>query len=637
MKNLIATMAMSLAFVASFSLAQSNSNINTTSNIETIIVTANRFEQPLSSTIATTEIITAQQIERLQLKSLSDALKQLPGVQIINQGGLGQSSSVYIRGSDSKHLIVLVNGVRIGSATTGMVNYSAIPLIGVERIELIKGSRAATYGADAIGGVINIITTTTRNDKTTGQISVTAGNDQYIQATAGTLTPIGEKSWLKLVVNGESAEGFDATNDDYALLQPDDDGFERNDILIELGTELNDSLIARFNGFYRNSVSEYDGYVEYDSLFNSYLSPTEEQGDLYSMVGQLEYQAEQYKSLWSVAVNQDKTKQAKGPVPGSEIIIERIMFNWLNSYRLNDYLTFNAGLEYSKDSVKDSKLWDSYRWQYQQYSGSYRENYAAFMTSIIELNKLVLEASLRSDYNSVYGDYNTWQLGASYALNHPFRLFFSIGTAFQAPTYNELYWPGYGNPDLEPEESLNYEAGIETYFDFAELRITGFSNTIDNLKNYQGNNVELANSDVTIQGLELGIYFDTGPITHAISLDLLDTENKVNVAPYGSLADIQTKELARRANQAFKWMVSYGYSDWQFDLAYFYQGDRFDDAKNTQKLDSYSLVDVFMTYQIDEQWKAQLKVNNVFDADYQTAYSYRSQGRAFYLNAAYQF
>ncbi len=629
--NLIAATTVSLTLAMSFSFAQLNSTF------ETIVVTANRFEQPLSSTVATTEIITAEQIERFQLKNLSDALKQLPGVQVINQGGLGQSSSVYIRGSDSKHLIVLINGVRIGGATTGMVNYSAIPLIGVEQIEVIKGSRAAVYGADAIGGVINIITSTTRNDKTTGQISIAAGSDKYIQATGGVLTPVGEKSWLKLALNSESAEGFNATNEDYALQQPDNDGFERNDILIELGTELNHNWLALFNGFYRNSVSDYDGYIDYDSSFNSYLSPTEELGDLYSIAGQLEYQTEQYHSSWSVAVNQDKTKQAKGQIPGSEIIIDRVAINWLNSYYINDFMTFNVGLEYSKDSVKDSKLWNSYTWQYQQYDGSYRENYAAFITSVVELDKLVFEASLRNDDNSVYGNYTTWQLGASYTLNHQFRLFSSAGTAFQAPTYNELYWPGYGNPDLVPEESLNYEVGIEAYFDVAEFRITGFSNTIDNLKNYQGSNVELANSDVTIQGMELGVYFDTGAITHSVFLDLLDTKNKVNVAPYGSPINIQEMELARRANQALRWLTSYSYSDWQFDLVYFYQGDRYDDSRNTQKLDSYSLVDLSMAYQMNEQWKARLKVNNVFDADYQTAYSYNTQRRAFYLSTTYQF
>jgi vitamin B12 transporter len=531
----------------------------------------------------------------------------------------------------------LINGVRIGSATTGTVDFSSIPLTGVERIELVKGSRAAIYGADAIGGVINIITSSNRGESTKGQASFGFGSDQYVQATGSLYTSFGKDSWLKLGINRESADGFDVTDENYTPSQPDDDGFERQDISLEIGSQVTNHWLVRMNGFYRNATNEYDGYEDYDSSFNSYLSPTEEQVDLYNLALQLEYQRDNYRASWTVASNQDKSEHGKGEIPGSKLVTDRTAVNWLNSYQFNKDLILQAGIEYSKDSVEDSNLWNTYNWEYQSYDSSYRENYAAFITSMIDLDKLTIEASIRSDDNSVYGTYNTWQLGASYTVNDQYRVFTSGGTAFQAPTYNELYWPDYGNPDLEPEESLNYELGIEAYFDFADFRVIGFSNTIDNLKNYQGKNVELANSDAKIKGIELGASFETWSLVHDLSLDLLDTENKVNVASYGSPDDIQTRNLARRADESFKWLVSYDYNKWQFDLAYLYQSDRYDDAKNTEKLDSYSLVDLVLAYQINEQWTVQGKVNNVFDTKYQTAYSYNTQRRAYYLNTSYQF
>lgn len=125
---------------------------------DTMVVTANRFEQSIKNVITPVEVVTKEEIDSMQAKSLTEVLSRLPGIQIAGNGGVGQTQSVFVRGTNPSHVLMLLNGVRMGSATLGSANFGAIPLTGIERIEYIRGSRAAVYGADAVGGVINIIT-----------------------------------------------------------------------------------------------------------------------------------------------------------------------------------------------------------------------------------------------------------------------------------------------------------------------------------------------------------------------------------------------------------------------------------------------------------------------------------------------
>ncbi|GAK84823.1 outer membrane vitamin B12 receptor BtuB [Vibrio ponticus] len=604
---------------------------------ETVVVTANRFEQPKSSVIASTDVITKAQIEQLQLKTLTDAVKWLPGVQVTNNGGQGQSSDVYIRGNSASHIIVLLNGVRLGSATLGSANFSAIPLTGVEKIELVRGARAAIYGADAIGGVINIVTDVDNTEVNSAQVNLGIGSDGYKQANAGGFTNLGDNGWFKVGVNAESAEGFDVTDETYTPSQPDKDGFERYDLSLEVGSKFNANWTGRISGFYHDSNSEYDAYLDSDSSGNEFISPDKQKNKLFNIAGQLEYSNSNLFSSMTIAQNRDESIQVNGEFPGSKIVTDRFVVNWLASYEVNNNVKVLGGLEYLKDSVADSSLYNLWDGKFQSYDGEERNNLAAYVSSVAQFGPLALEASVRHDDNDVYGDYTTWQLGAAYSLNEVVRFVASSGTAFKTPTYNNLYWPGYGNPELKPEESFGYEGGVEVYTSWLDFRVIGYRSEIDNLISYQGKGVDLESSNATIKGVEIGASFVTGPLSHSVSLDLLDTDNPVDMASWGQPAQIESKKLNRRAEEVYKWLVSYLYNDFQVDLAYMYQGERFDDTKNLTKLDSYSLVDVSLSYDVTDKLKLQAKVSNLFDENYQTADSYNTQRRAYYVDARYQF
>ncbi len=624
-KTILATAVASLMTHIPTSFAQEAADTTPKSQAqETMVVTANRFEQSAGKMTATLDYVTKDQLENLQIKSLSEALALLPGVQVAQNGGRGQSSSVYIRGSASNHVVVLYNGVRIGSATTGSANFTAIPLAGVERIELVKGARAAVYGADAIGGVINIITSSGASENT-AIIKAGLGSDKYRQAGAGYSGKLGDKSWLNLSVNTEAAEGFDVGGTGPS--QPDNDGYSRKDVNFEVGTLISDSWSANFMGFYHHSNSDYESYDG--------KAPDEQESELYNYAGSITYDIGRFSSVLSLSTNKDSSDNFGGTTNGSHLVTKRHAASIVNIYRINAQWVMNAGLDFTQDSVADSNIYSSGK--YQKYGKTGRSNQAIFVSSLWDFDSTELEASIRQDGNSAYGQNTTWQLGAGYQLNQNVRFIASGGTAFQAPTYNNLYWPGYGNEDLQPEESLNFEAGAEVYTELADFRVVGYSNTITNLINYQSKGEELKNSDAHIKGIELSSTFDTGNLSHTVSMDFLDHNNKVNVAGWGKPEDIQTKKLNRRADFVAKWFVSYEYNDIRTDLSYQYQGKRFDDTKNTTELAPYSLVNWSLSYQVDPNWVVRAKVDNLFNEQYETAYKYNTQDRTYYLNTAYQF
>lgn len=177
----------------------------------TLVVTANRFQQPVDTVLAPTSVVTREDIDRWQSKSLTDVMRRLPGVDIAQNGGLGQLSSVFIRGTNSSHVLVLIDGIRLNQAgVTGSSDLSQIPVSLVQRVEYVRGPRSAVYGSDAIGGVINIITT---RDKDGTTLTAGVGSNGYQNYDASTQQKLGDNTRVTLAGNYEYTKGFDVVAD----------------------------------------------------------------------------------------------------------------------------------------------------------------------------------------------------------------------------------------------------------------------------------------------------------------------------------------------------------------------------------------------------------------------------------------
>lgn len=601
--------------LASLVSATPNLYAQSSSETETLVVTANRFEQSIENTIAPVEVVTKEEIDAIQAKSLTEVLRRLPGVQVSSSGGYGQSQSVFVRGTESKHVLVLVNGIRMGSATTGAADFSAIPLTGVERIEFIRGSRAAVYGSDAVSGVINIITEY-REGESTSNISLGGGSEQYKTGKVAASGEISENFWGKFAFNYEESDGISASSEP---TQTDDDGFESRDVVAEIGGYVHPDWRVRASVFY------HDGYVEFD-----YPEDSEKDSELAVYAIGAEYLGSQLYSNFTAAFHRDLSKI------GSDSIYQtdRKEVNWQNQYKLSETVSFGGGIDWYRNDISESTS---------TYEKQEQDNLAFYLMGFYTNQVVIAEANVRSDDNEEYGINNTWQLGLGWKVAPNMKLTGSTGTAFKAPTFNDLYFPLEcfppfgcfgGNQDLQPEESEIIEVGFEGEWDLFDVRIALYKQKIDNLIDW-GNTPENVDK-AQIKGIELITNFSTGLFDHNVSLEYLDPENETT-----------GKQLRRRSKQMAKWNVSYFADEWQADLSYLYQGERYEDTENTKKLGGYSLFDIAASYFVTDSFILKGRIANLFDKDYvlsqsynqaeDTYYSFNTQGRSYYLTATYEF
>ncbi|EGU37612.1 outer membrane cobalamin receptor protein [Vibrio sp. N418] len=604
-RSILAVAVASLLPYAS-SFAQSNSVD------ETVVVTASRFEQPIKEVLAPVSVVTKEEIDAIQAKSLADVLRRLPGVQVIS-GGLGQDTTVFVRGASSKHLLVMINGVRIGSATLGSADFSKIPLTGIDRIELIRGSRAALYGSDAIGGVLNIITEYNAGEQL-AQINAGLGSDGYTQFGGSFAGAVGESSWAKFAIKTEQADGFSARKEPF---ESDDDGFEAHNIVAEVGTDINSNLKLRLQGYYN------DAKTDYDDTYGATGAYTE--SSLYNVAAKLEYVRDNLASQFTIAQNQDKGQNNSKGVAGSEIATDRLLINWQNHYQFNEQFSLGGGLEFYRDSVSNSTT---------VYEEDERDNFAAYINSIYIAGDLQLEASLRGDDNDSYGENTTWLLGAAYTFVNTYQIAASAGTGFRAPSFNDFYWPGSGNPNLKPEESFNYELSLSGSHALLDWQVTGYRNDVEQLiawapiddTNPASDWIPMNVEEARLQGIEFTTQFDTGLLRHELSYDYLDaTDTKTD------------KQLIRRSKHSAKWNIAYVKNQWQFDVSSLYKGKSYEDAQNTKELEAFVLFDVATSYSVNENLVLRARVANLFDEDYTSKESYNVQERSYYGLVEYNF
>ncbi len=299
-----------------------------------MVVTANPFEDQVSDLIAPVEIITKQDINAIQAKSLTQVLQRLPGIQVSNSGGIGQNQSVFIRGRATKNILVLMNGVRIGSATSGAANLAAIPLSGVQRIEVLQGPEAAVYGSDAVAGVINIITTSGVD----GSSSVSAGLGSYglYNLSANTAaTSDDNRAWLNISATHQAERGYNIQPNSTNPQDADDDGFNTQYLTVDTGIKKTDYLTLKANGYYQRQHTYYDTDGWVGSSDNS-------KADQYALglVGQ--YKKELLSSTLTVATNQDST-EFLGGTSSSTISTNRYSTDWKNVYTLSKALALLGG------------------------------------------------------------------------------------------------------------------------------------------------------------------------------------------------------------------------------------------------------------------------------------------------------
>ncbi|EOI3557221.1 TonB-dependent vitamin B12 receptor BtuB [Cronobacter dublinensis] len=594
------------------------------SGSDALVVTANRFQQPVNTVLAPVTVVTRNDIERWQSHSLIDVMRRLPGVDVAQNGGLGQTSSLFIRGTNSSHVLILVDGVRLNQAgVSGSSDLSQFPVAMVQRVEYIRGPRSAVYGSDAIGGVVNIITTP---DKTGTTLGAGMGSDGYQNYGVSTYQRLGADTRATLLGDYTYAKGFDvaAEGNTGGLRQPDRDGFMNKTLYGALEHDFSQTWSAFVRGYGYSNRTAYDGY--YNSFTPDVLVDTRQ---LYSQTWDagIRFNHDIFHSQLISSYSHTKDfnyDPHQGRYDASATLDEIKQYNvqWINTLDVGEG-NIGAGVDWQKQSTEPGTNYVNNAYDLR--------NTGIYLTALQKFGDVTLEGAARSDDNSQFGRHGTWQSSAAWEFTEGYRFIASYGTAYKAPNLGQLYGY-YGNDHLDPEESKQWEGAFEGLTAGVNWRVSAYRNDVDNLIDFNNNLQKYYNvGKARIKGIEATASFDTGPLTHTVGYDYVDARNAAT-----------NELLPRRAKQQVKYQLDTQIYDVDGSLTYHYLGTRYDTDFGTfpsqkVKMGGVSLWDVAVSYPVTSHLTVRGKIANLFDKDYETVYGYQTAGREYNLSGSYTF
>ncbi|WP_372764010.1 TonB-dependent receptor domain-containing protein [Litorivivens sp.] len=595
-----------LAFISFVALAEP---APPSTQFETLLVTASRWQETASESLATTTLIERTDIDRLQATELSELLMGLPGLSVSNSGGPGKSTSLFVRGTESDHVLVLIDGVKVGSATSGAAAFEHIPVAQIERIELVRGPRSSLYGSEALGGVIQIFT---RNGSGIGfQPTLRLGGGNYGRAQAELGLSGGSSSaWYGLALSAKHTDGLDARP---AHQEPDADGYENLAGSLRLGWQLNSATELGLH--YLRSQGE----NEYDSQFSVGADGNESTLEVLGAHAKLALLAD-WEMRLTAGMSRDEYQNLLDDQAQDRFNTRRMHGSWINTFRFGPNQTLALGLDVIEDKV-DSNV------DYAVASGRSLGSFAQYQ---LRWRDQTLQMSLRNDDDEQFGAHTTAALGWAWQLNQAWSLSGNYGSAYKAPSFNELYYPNFGNPDLGPEKARSSELGLDAHYaqwhgglHLYQTRIQDLITTVlVDQQNFVYAPRNVAKAQIT--GLELILGTSIGAWTIAGNATWLEPENRSPDASYG-------KVLRRRPQRTARLDLDYAFAAFSLGASFTASSERFENTRNSQVLPGFLLLDLRGSAPLSPAWRIQAHVRNALNTSYETALGYQQFGRTYWL------
>lgn len=593
----------------------------TSSDDPTVVVTASRIEESVADTLWSTTVFTRDDIEARQPASVQDLLAGIAGVDVTNNGGLGKLSSVFIRGAESNHTLLLIDGVRVAQAGAGMAPFELIPVSQIERIEVVRGPRSTLYGTDAIGGVVQIFTRRPAQNGLTGDVAVGGGKHDTRQASAS-LQARGERAWVSIGGESFDTNGFNSCATEAGVVfagcfasEPDIDGYRSNSGSLAAGYSFNDGWQAQVRSLVSDGRSEFDG-----SIFSGNEMEFSERIYSLSLDGAL---SGDWHTRIELGRNEDHRRNVFHDITGTAPVgffdTDRNTASVQLDGKLSEAFRLIAGADYQRDKVDSDPAYDA----------DSRDTKGVFTELHGRLNAWSGLAGVRYEDDEQFGNHVTGTVGVGRALTDRVRLTATWGTAFHAPTFDDLYYPGFNNPNLDPEKSRSFDVGLSGRA--AALPIDWslhvFQSDIDDLIGYDSG-FNLVNIDESrIRGAELEGSWRNEHWKVGGQITRLDPVNRT--------AD--DRLLPRRSKESAALEVQRKWSSLSFGAMARYQGRRFDDVANLRPLGGYMTVDLAATQSIGKAFEIQARVANLFDRDYATAAYYLQDGINYNVTLRYRF
>ncbi|MCK5716139.1 MAG: TonB-dependent vitamin B12 receptor [Thiomargarita sp.] len=575
-----------------------------------VVVTAERVAQTADASLASMTIIDSQDIQDSQAQSLPELLRSVPGLSLSNSGGLGQISSVFLRGTNSNHVLVLIDGIKVGSATTGSTAFEHIPISQIERIEIVRGPRSSLYGSEAIGGVIQIFTKKGKGP-VKPRVSLGMGSDQTYQTTLG-LSGGNKQAWFSTNVSGIETQGFNSCTGDPNgggcwTHEPDKDGYQNISGQVRAGYRFANQSEVDIHWLRSDGENEYDGSFQ-------------NQSDIMQQVlgaGFKFFPTDSWSLSLKAGRSWDEADNFKDDVFSTHFETQRDMLWVQNDIEIDENHLLLFAYDYQNDQVDGGTT---------LYPVTSRDNHGVFGGYLGDFDQHNIQLSVRNDDNAQFGNHMTGNLAWGYRYNQALRFTASYGTAFKAPTFNDLYFPHYSNPNLKPEESQSIEIGLKSTQTWGTWAVNLYQTDLEELIAYDADisaprNIETAQ----IRGLEAILERQWAHWKLKTNVTLLDPKNKSN-----------DTLLPRRAKKSLNISLDRKFQQFSIGTSMYAVGKRYDDVDNTRELNRYITLDLRAAYQMTEALKLQARLHNIFDKEYETASYYQQAGRDFFISVHYQ-
>jgi len=604
--------------------------------LEEVVVTATRVETPIEEIASSMTVISSKEIERKQKATVLEVLKGLPGLDVVQNGGVGGTTSIFIRGANSEHTLVMIDGVEVNDPISPGRSYDFAHLTvdNIERIEILRGPQSTLYGSDAIGGVIHIIT-----KKGEGKPKF------FLSAEGGSFTTFREATGIsggnKWVNYSFALSRFDTEGISTASKKDGNyerDGYENTSLSAKLGFKPMDNLGIDFILRYMDAKTELDNFAgvggddpNYVQKSNQFLFKTQVGLSLFDQVWSQKLGLalnDHNRDIKNKKDSQHPFDYEKGRYDG-----QLLKFDWQHHLQLHKTNALTFGLEYEREEGKSKYYWESLWGPGQSIFPKKTANIKGYyIQDEIKLwDRLFATLGIRIDDHSRFGSETTYRVAPAYLIKETdTKIKGTFGTGFKAPTLYQLFapatlWGPIGNKDLKPEKSRGWDFGVEQ--DFLKNRVTlgatYFRNDFKDLIQFDWGQGYINIAKAKTEGIEL--FASVKPIdnlTARINYTYTDTEDKKTGKP-----------LLRRPRNKMGLDLNYHFLDkGNLNLGAIYVGKR-DDWKPYPvrgRIGGYTLVNLAASYDITKNFQIFGRVDNLFDKDYEEVSGYGTSGLSFF-------
>jgi vitamin B12 transporter len=571
-----------------------------------VVVTATRQTTRINEVIADVSVIEREAIEQAGPTTLPELLSRQPGLHVIDNGGPGKAANIFMRGTSAGHTLLLVDGMPLGSVTSGNPSLHNLPLSQIERIEILRGPASSLYGSDAIGGVIQIFT---RRGEGPAHVNAYAGVGSHATREAQAGVSGGNGSWsysaatASYVTNGRSVAADPVRYQTAVGTAPnsDADGYRNTSHSARLAHKFAEGHEVGISLLDATSHNAFDGGGALVDAYNN------DKTRVYGIHLRSRFN-ETWTSTLRSGLSEDKS-ESYAPTR-SLFATKQRQSTWQNDLRLpvGSLMLAVENTEQSIDSTTN-------------YSVKNRTVHSLVAGYQGRVGAHSWQSSLRRDQNSQFGGHSTGSLGYGYRFAAEWQARIASGTAFKAPSFNQLYFPGFGSASLQPEQARNRELALNWERATHRASLTWFDNRITNL---------IAGVPVTnigkarITGTSLAYGLLQGPWRVDTGVDLMRPVDEAN-----------GNRLQRRPSEMAKLALTYAPGIWKAGAELNAIGRRYDTTTQTRAMGGYSVSNLFATRELAKDWTLEGRINNIFNRVYENAWAYSVPDRSVFIGIRY--